>query len=133
MHHWNVFVVAMMTLLGSTSVMADIVTLTPSKDNTIFSQNDAASNALGILFTSTTGQGNIRRCLLAFDVAAQIPAGSTVTSASLTLTLSQASSGSGILDHRLHRLLQDWGEGSSSGNSGNGAPAMLGDVTYARG
>ncbi len=131
MCRWTVFVIAVMSSLGSTSLMADTATLTPSKDNTIFSQNDAASNALGILFTSTTSRGNIRRSLLAFEVAAQIPAGSTVTSASLTLTLSEASPGSGILDHRLYRLLQDWGEGTSFATAGNGAPATPGDTTWA--
>jgi hypothetical protein len=124
-------VVAMVSLLGIESAMADTVTLTPVKDNTIFSRNDEASNALGILFTSTNGQGNIRRALLAFDVAGHIPAGSIVTSARLTLTLSQAASGSGVLDHGLHRLLQGWGEGNSQSSGGNGAPASPGDATWA--
>jgi hypothetical protein len=119
-----------MTLFGSTVLLADTVTLTASRDNTIFSRNDATSNALGILFTSTNGQGNTRRSLLAFDVAAEVPAGSTVTAASLTLTLREAASGSGILDHSLHRLLQDWGEGTSFASSGNGAPATPGDATW---
>lgn len=129
MHRWNIFAAAYL-LLGSTFVMADTVTVTAMKDNTIFSQDDAASNALGILFTSTTSRGNIRRALLAFDVAAEIPPGATVTSASLTLILSEASPGSGVLDHSLHRLLQDWGEGTSFATSGNGAAATAGDATW---
>jgi hypothetical protein len=125
------FAVAMIFLFGNTSLLADIITLTPSKDNTIFSKNDDASNALGMLFTSTTSQGNTRRALLAFDVTSQIPTDSTVTSASLMLNLSEAASGSGTLEHELHRLLQDWGEGSSYATNGNGAAATPGDVTWA--
>ena len=130
MRHRTLFTLAMILLSASPSLMSDVVTITASKDNTIFSRNDATSNALGILFTNTTNQANTRRALIAFDVAGQIPAGSTVTSASLTLTLSEAAPGSGVLDHSVHRLLQDWGEGTSYGTSGNGGEATPGDATW---
>lgn len=131
MRHWIAWTGAVVTLLGSMPLVAEMVTLAPARDNTIFSANDHASNALGILFTSTTNQGNRRRALLAFDVAGHIPAGSTITAASLTLTLDEAAGDGMDLDHDLHRLLQDWGEGTSFGSSGNGAPATPGDATWA--
>jgi len=117
-------------LLGPVLLAAESVVLTASKDTTIFSRNTQNSNALGVLFTSTTNQANIRRSLLAFDVAAHVPAGSTITSAVLTLTLVEAAADGMDLDHQLHRLLQEWGEGSSSTTGGNGAPATAGDATW---
>lgn len=130
MRHCLTLTGAVVTLLGSMTLAADMVTLAPTKDNTIFSANDDASNALGILFTSTTNQGNTRRALLAFDIAAHVPPGSTITGASLTLTLSEAAGDGMDLDHDLHRAVQEWGEGTSFGTSGNGAPATPGDATW---
>lgn len=123
-------VATVVALLGITSLAADTVALTAARDTTIFSRNNQASNALGVLFTSTTNQGNIRRSLLAFDVAAVVPAGSTVTAAVLTLTLNEAAGDGMDLDHRLHRLRQEWGEGTSFSTSGNGAAATSGDATW---
>lgn len=130
MRHSNQLIFALLSLLGYSMLVADSITIEPARDNTIYSKNDAASNALGILLTSTTGQANTRRCLLAFDVASQVPAGSTITGADLILTLREAAPGSGTIDHSLHRVMQDWGEADSFGNSGNGAPATQGDVTW---
>lgn len=131
MRHWIARTGAVVALIGSMPLVAEMVTLAPTRDNTIFSANDHASNGLGILFTSTTNQGNTRRALLAFDVAAHVPAGSTITAASLRLALDEAAGDGMDLDHDLHRLLQEWGEGTSFGSSGNGAPATPGDATWA--
>jgi hypothetical protein len=130
MQRYLVWLITALLLLGSTSALAGIVSLTASKDTTIFSQDDEASNALGILFTSPTSGGNIRRSLLNFDVAEQVPAGATITRATLALTLIEGAGGTGDVDHSLHRLLQDWGEGTSSTTSGKGAPATPGDATW---
>ncbi len=98
---------------------ADTVELGPSKDNTIY-ENTALSNGAGQHFfagrTSITTQ-RIRRGLIAFDVSS-IPAGATVQSATLTLHMSRTRSGpSNIV---LHRVLADWGEGTSFAGSGEG-------------
>jgi hypothetical protein len=61
-------------------------------------------------------------------VADAVPAGARITAASLTLHLVQTSAGSQA--HTLHRLLADWGEGTSSSGGGSGAPATAGDATW---
>ncbi len=109
-----------------------VKTLNPSKDNTLYeSATGFSSNGAGdSLFVGATGTGGIRRGLLAFDVAGNIPAGSTVSSVSLTLYMSRTISGAQPVE--LHRVVADWGEGTSnaSGNEGAGAPATTGDATW---
>lgn len=111
----------------------EIVAITPRKDNTLFNTGtDASSGAGDAVFSGKTGLGGggtVQRAVLAFDVTGNVPPGSTITAASLTLTLVQAGL-SGDQSHSLHRLTADWGEGMSVGIGGNGAPAMSGDATW---
>jgi hypothetical protein len=96
------------------------------------SATGALSNGAGShFFVGATGDGLTRRALITFDVAAAIPAGSTVNSASLTLRMTQTSNTTGT-NVSLHRALADWGEGTSraSGNEGGGAAATPGDATW---
>lgn len=113
------------------------LTIGASKDNTLFeSASGATSNGAGeFLFAGPTGnraQGRLQRLVIAFDIAGNVPAGSTVTGVKLTLHMSQANSGSEPFT--LQRLLADWGEGSSNaGNpqgSGNTASSATGDATW---
>jgi hypothetical protein len=74
--------------------------------------------------------GELRRGVLAFDIAGSIPPGSTITSVSLSMNMSMT-----IADTRtveLHVLLADWGEGTSMapGGEGDGAPATPNDATW---
>ena len=62
---------------------AAIINITPSKDNTLY-EFDAVegdvSNALGIhFFAGNTLMDELRRGVLAFDIAGNIPPGSTIT------------------------------------------------------
>jgi hypothetical protein len=120
------------TLLAvATSALADQVTLTPTKDNTIYSESNTLSNGAGIgLFAGMTKQGSTRRALLAFDVAGAVPAGSTITAAQLVLRVTMSIAGSQTTE--LHRLTADWGESTSNAdaNEGAGAPAATGDATW---
>ncbi len=113
---------------------ADTVSVPPTKDNTLFSTNGATSNGAGdAVFSGRTGPGGSgtrQRAVLAFDVAGSVPAGSTITSVSLTLWLLAAPGGGGNQTHTLHRILADWGEGTSFGFGGTGAPATPGDATW---
>jgi len=107
-------------------------TLNPSKDNSIFSELTSNSDAGGKLTSGRTNIGNPRRALLGFDLAGQLPAGAVVTSAQLTLNLNQTVA-SAAASMSLHRLSQDWGEGTSDplGNSGGaGVAATPGDATW---
>lgn len=112
------------------------VSLTPSKDNTLIEDTlGTLSNGAGPnFFVGRTSQvsGSIRRGVIAFNIAGSaIPTDATILSATLRLNMSQPPSGPQTAVS-LHRLLADWGEGTSiaSGGGGGGAPATLGDATW---
>jgi hypothetical protein len=109
------------------------VVLAPSKDNTLFQDaSGGRSNAVGQhLFAGATRSRSLRRALLAFDVAAQVPPGSRITRVTLTLAISMTVAGPASTS--LHRVTADWGEGTSdAGDSsdGGGAAATAGDATW---
>src|SRR6266545_570955 len=113
--------------------VADTVTLGTSKDNTLYqSATGSLSNGAGsYFFVGRTDAAQIRRGVLAFNVAGSIPAGSTITSVMLTLNLSRTRDSSSRTVE-LRRLLADWGEGTSNADvqEGAGAPATTGDATW---
>jgi hypothetical protein len=111
---------------------AAVVELIPFKDNTLYQDSlGMLSNGAGDhLFIGTTNEGLLRRGLIAFDIAGNIPAGATINSASLRLTVTQVNTGpSSVL---VHRMLSNWGEGTShaTGNEGRGILATPGDATW---
>jgi hypothetical protein len=127
-----------MTALGcasATSVSAAITNVTPSKDNTLYEYEPAegdTSNALGLhFFAGDNAMSELRRGVLAFDIAGHIPTGSTIIAVTLSMNMSSTA-----LDTartiELHKLLADWGEGTSiaSGEEGDGGPATSGDATW---
>jgi hypothetical protein len=110
------------------------VNLSALKDNTLYQDvNGDTSNGAGEFFfsgkNSTIGGFKLRRGVIAFNLSS-IPVGSTILSATLTLHMSQTSSGSQSIG--IHTLTKNWGEGSSdaSGNEGQGAPATTNDATW---
>jgi hypothetical protein len=123
--------------LACATAHADTATFTPDKDNTLF-QTTAGNLSDGsgqALYAGRTGQSNtslqIRRALLHFNLSS-IPAGATITSASLRLTAENRGQ-NGDRTMTLHMLLQDWGQGSSTGGGsggGAGGPALLNDATW---
>src|SRR5438132_13782931 len=121
--------------IGPSLVIADVVNINPSKDNTLYEFVPAdgdLSNALGFhFFAGETGMGDLRRGVLAFDIAGNIPAGSTILGVTLSLNMSRTSSDT-ARNVELHSLLADWGEGTSqaSGDEGMGAPATPNDATW---
>ncbi len=123
---------AAVVLLGVTaSLTAETLTLTPAKDNTLFSTVATSNGAGDAVFsgrTGTSGGGTLQRAVLAFDVAAELPPGATVLGATLELYLIDTMSGDQT--HTMHRLLAEWGEETSSGGSGQGEPAAPGDATW---
>jgi hypothetical protein len=109
------------------------VLFTPSKDNTLFESSAGnISNGAGFhLFIGSTAGGATRRALIGFDLASQIPPGSSITRATLTMRMSQSVAGQHPAT--LHRVLADWGEGSSNAGStrdGSGTAARTGDATW---
>ena len=108
---------------------AAIFELAPAKDNTIFEDLAGTSNGAGEYFFAGNNAGSeARRALLQFDLSG-IPLGSIVTGVSLTLVVSQQARGSDN-PTSLHRMLADWGEGTSSSVDGSGTSATAGDATW---
>ena len=126
------------TVLGGicpSLAVAQLANINPIKDNTLYQYDPAegdVSNALGNhFFAGETGMGELRRGVLAFDIAGNIPAGSTILGVTLSLNMSRT----GLNDARnieLHKMLADWGEGTSvaPGEEGDGAPATTNDATW---
>lgn len=114
---------------------ANIINIMPSKDNTLYEFDPTEgdfSNALGFhFFAGETGMSELRRGVLAFDIAGSIPLGSTITAASLSLNMSRSATNTAYVVE-LHKLLADWGEGTSiaPGEEGEGAPATTNDATW---
>lgn len=126
------------TVLGEicpSSAIAQLANINPIKDNTLYQYDPAegdVSNALGQhFFAGETGMGELRRGVVAFDIAGNVPAGSTILGVTLSLNMSRTPSGT-LRTVELHRLLADWGEGTSvaPGEEGDGAPATPNDATW---
>jgi FtsP/CotA-like multicopper oxidase with cupredoxin domain len=112
---------------------AESVSIEASRDTTIFSESGNLGNGAGSwIFAGETNDGFIRRALLAFDIASAVPAGSTITSATLTLFCSRTRTGN--VPVAVHRIVADWGEGASNADDqeGSGAPAAAGDATWTK-
>ncbi len=114
------------------------LSLTPVADGTLYQDpSGQLSNGAGQHFyVGDTNQtsNDIRRGAIKFDLSA-IPAGSTILSATLTLHMSMSISGAQTI--ALHRVLQDWGEGTSNAGlggagrgEGDGVQATANDVTW---
>ncbi|MCC6950227.1 MAG: DNRLRE domain-containing protein [Phycisphaerales bacterium] len=121
---------ALATLAFASAAWADLISVGALRDNTLYeSSTGSLSNGQGVyVFSGRTSQGLVRRALLQFDLSL-IPAGSTITSATLSLRSDQAQ---GSATYTLHRLLATWGEGSSDAGSpgGAGTAATSGDATW---
>ncbi|HLQ36316.1 MAG TPA: DNRLRE domain-containing protein [Planctomycetota bacterium] len=108
------------------------VQITADHDNTLY-QDAAGSTSNGsgeFLFCGLSGTPTTRRTVLHFPLTA-VPAGSRIVAASVQMFVSR----SGVFvdfDIEAHRLLADWGEGTSNAISqeGRGAAATTGDATW---
>jgi spore coat protein A len=117
--------------------------LSPAKDNTIYegqrgggNPDNFEDNSCGAgtnIFSGNTDDGFARRALLKFDIAASIPAGSTINSVALTAQVNRERDGDGRT-MTMHTLDRDWGEGTvncdSNAGGGQGDTANPGDATW---
>jgi hypothetical protein len=122
-----------LALVMPVTTPAAIVLLTPAKDNTIYENANLSNGSGSYLFAGKAGvQGGNRilRGLVYFDVASQIPAGSTIDAVTLTLTANTPRANAGTIE--LRQALTAWGEGASVAGSGGagGATATTGDATW---
>jgi len=141
------FVLAVWSLLPAPA-LADSVTLNPARDNTLYepiaqdSFLDRSDGAGATMFSGKVkdadadpGPGTrpaVRRAVLAFDIAANIPAGASIDNVQLILYVDKVATTTAY-NVNLHRLLANWGEGTSNtGNSqqGRGEPPTTGDATW---
>ena len=127
-------------LAWTTGASAQSVTLGASSSNTLIQVASSAgsaqlSNGQGDIFVGRTnqdGQGpatiSIRRGLVAFDVADNVPAGATITG--VTLAIQDVKGMNGDQTISLSRMLRSWGQGTSYFSGGIGAPATNNDATW---
>lgn len=108
------------------------IEMLPARDNTLY-EDDGGSLSNGIgehIFAGKTITGPARRAVIAFDIARSLPAEATVDSVILTLNMSRTQVGDELVE--LHRVLSDWGEGTSDAlfNEGGGTQSTPGDATW---
>ncbi|GJM26448.1 MAG: hypothetical protein DHS20C16_28630 [Phycisphaerae bacterium] len=130
-HRLALTIACMVAVLPIGVVSADVVSIPPIKDNTIHGESNTLSNGAGsYFFSGTTAVGNVRRGLIAFDIDGSVPAGSTINSVTLTMSMSRSNGTPEFVS--LHRLNTDWGEGTSNapGNEGGGAFHTNNDATW---
>jgi hypothetical protein len=117
---------------GAGRAGAAVVEIVADRDGTLF-EDPSGSTANGSgqhLFAGLTAMGFARRALVRFDVAGSVPAGATVTGATLRLHMSRGVSG--LAPIFVHRVTAAWGEGASvaPGEEGGGIDAEIGDATW---
>lgn len=107
------------------------VTLEAVADTTIFEEGPLGNGAGEWFFAGSTNRSVLRRGLLRFEVADQIPPAATVTAAQLILTQDRART-IAPAGTSIHRALAAWAEGSSdaAGQEGRGVTAQPGDATW---
>jgi hypothetical protein len=109
-----------------------VVGIFPSRDATLNADPEGliANSRGGAIFAGNTNRPEARRALIAFDVASALPAGATITGASLTLTVGRTRAEETTIT--LHRITAAWEEGATStfGEGGSGDVAVEGDPTW---
>ena len=131
-----------MSALQPAKVSANMVTIGAGRDATLYQGQPNNSDGGGpVMFVGTDGQSASMRGLLQFNIAANIPAGSTITDAQITLFLGDVGGSDGTgLDQTartvsLYELSGEWGQGSAGSGSTivgsiRGFPAVPGNVTW---
>ncbi|MSU20738.1 MAG: DNRLRE domain-containing protein [Pedosphaera sp.] len=114
---------------SSLSAFSASVTLQPSEDTSLFETSPDDNLGSSDLASGTTSAGLKSRALVWFDFAGKIPANATVTSVELSFRVTKAPPSAVTSTFGLHRVLQDWAEGTKSGSK-IGAPATAGETTW---
>jgi len=123
---WNL---CLAVLFWPLSCLAAVANLTVTGDTFINSgKTSNNAGATGWFDAGTDGTGGVRRGLFRFDLSS-IPAGSTITSATVQLTVVKVP-GNGPVNSTfdLFRLLANWNEGNKGGS--NGSNATAGEATW---
>jgi hypothetical protein len=124
-------VLPIVAMLLSSSARCASISVAAAKDNSIYAESDTLSDGAGQrIFAGENGVGFVRRGLVKFDVTGLIYSGATIDSVVLRLSVVQTHLTPVTV--KLHRLLADWGEGTSvaAGGEGGGGKASPGDATW---
>ena len=120
------------TVTAATETAALTLPAAPRRDNTLYENaTGAVSNGAGEhFFAGTTATGAKRRGVVAFQIPASVPPGTKVDSVAVVLFLSRTQPGTRRVG--LHRVLADWGEGTSNAalEEGGGTTSTTGDATW---
>jgi hypothetical protein len=127
------FALGIIVSLSSVGFCQSMAQISAAKDNTLYEDaNGALSNGAGdYFFAGKTQLDSIRRALVQFDINT-IPAGAVIDSVKLTLHVSKTPPDNQSFEFELHRVLSDWGEGTSDApaQEGHGTSATTGDATW---
>jgi spore coat protein A len=125
-------VVIALSMLPLTARAATAI-INPGQDNTLAQElPDNSSGSCDALFSGMTDNNVARRALLKFDIAGNIPPGSTINSVTLGMTVTRGSNHADAM-MTLHRVTTGWGEGSNGcgvRGGGQGEPAVAGAATW---
>ena len=131
-------------LFAGNSPALETIVLEASQDNSLYEtaiddggeqQFEMSNGAGSYLFSGRTNIDagfRLRRALLQFDLAANLPADVEIVYAELTVYQSKSAPDAPLVNMGLHRALLAWGEGGSDafGAEGQGNFAEPGDATW---
>ena len=125
------FAVALVGSIGAGAASGGLVSVVVSQDNTLFqdAQGDTSNGAGPAFFAGNNNQSLVRRALVRFDLTGLGLEGSVIDKVELTLEVSSAPD-TVSRSISLHRMLADWGEGTSYSSGGGGSAATSGDATW---
>ena len=131
---FNTFCVAVwLAAQTAVSVRAATTTITATRETAIFAENPDYNLGVGNLIVGTSASGaDTARSLLAFELAAAIPAGSRINSVTFAIGVIRQSNHNVESAYALHRFLKDWTEGRGGAGVNNGSPALPGETTWNR-
>ncbi len=110
---------------------ADTVTVISDADTTLF-ENNPNNNLGGVnsLAAGSTARNERSRALFRFDTTDAIPAGATVTGATVRVTVTKTPMGGGASStFELRRVLRFWNEGQKTAGP-NGSAASSGEASW---
>jgi spore coat protein A len=133
-----IIIFTLLFVLSSSQTFAATTTINPSMDNTLAEElPNNSSGDCDSIFAGMTDNNVARRALLQFDIATAIPAGSTINSVTLTMSVTRGSNHPDII-MTLHPVTLAWAEAASgvtpngcgTRGGGQGEPAVNGAATW---
>ena len=115
-------------VLTALPASAATVMIVADRDTALFAAGSDNNLGAADLVAGTAANGQSARSLFSFDIAANVPAGSTINSVTFSIGVIRQSNLNQPSSYELHRFLKDWSEGSGTGNMGSAA--ANGDTTW---